>query len=87
MANKEEKNPWDDKWDLECKIMQTYSLVHEKQVEGLLKFAEILKWPYLNETCDAVEDVYSDLRYGKTIPFDLYDWIFGLVLSGKWMNI
>jgi hypothetical protein len=43
LANKEEKNPWDDKWDLECKIMQTYSLVHEKQVEGLLKFAEMLK--------------------------------------------
>lgn len=81
---KEETKPWDAKWDIKGKQMQIHSLVHESQVEGLLKFAESLKWPYLNETRDVAEDVYSELRGGETVSFDLWDWLFGLVLPGKW---
>jgi hypothetical protein len=42
--------------------------VHEQQVDGLLFFAERMKWPYINETRDYAEDVYADLRSGDTIP-------------------
>jgi hypothetical protein len=81
---KEETKPWDAKWDIIGKQMQIHLLVHESQVEALLKFAETLKWPCLNETRDVAEDVYSELRGGKTVLFDLWDLLFGVVLPGKW---
>jgi tetratricopeptide (TPR) repeat protein len=75
----------DEEWDINGKNVEFHSHVHELQVEGLLLFAERLKWPYINEVRDFAEDVYDNLRSGRTIPFDLYDWIFGLTLPGKWM--
>jgi hypothetical protein len=82
--DKEDSNPWDDAFDLAGKELQFHSLVHEKQVEGLLRFAEILKWPYTNETRDYAEDAYSNMRGGSNIPLDLWDWLYGTVLPGKW---
>ncbi|KAG8752105.1 hypothetical protein FRC14_007343 [Serendipita sp. 396] len=81
----DEPKPWDEAWSLKGKTLQIHSLVHERQVEGLLRFAETMRWPYMNETRDYAEDVYGNLRGGTTIPIDLYDWIFGVVLPGKWM--
>ncbi|KIM22049.1 hypothetical protein M408DRAFT_29056 [Serendipita vermifera MAFF 305830] len=84
-ASKKNKSaPWDDAWDLEGKSLEWHSLVHEKQVEGLLRFAEILKWPFMNETRDFAEDVYSNIRGGNTVPPDIWDWIYGMSLPGKW---
>ncbi|KAL1914536.1 uncharacterized protein VTP21DRAFT_8161 [Calcarisporiella thermophila] len=80
----EESNPRDDAYDITEKSIQLHSHVHEKQVEGLLRFAEILKWPYMNETRDYAEDIYSNLRSGSTINLNLWDWLFGTVLPGKW---
>ncbi|KAG8752104.1 hypothetical protein FRC14_007342 [Serendipita sp. 396] len=76
---------WDEAWDPTNKTLQIHSLVHERQVEGLLRFAETMKWPYMNEIRDYAENVYANLHAGTTIPIDLYDWIFGIVLPGKWM--
>ncbi|KIM22050.1 hypothetical protein M408DRAFT_29057, partial [Serendipita vermifera MAFF 305830] len=85
-AKKKDKSaPWDDAWDLEGKSLEWHSLVHEKQIEGLLRFAEILKWPFMNETRDYAEDVYGNIRGGNTVPPDVWDWIYGMVLPGKWM--
>jgi hypothetical protein len=55
-------------------------------VEGLLRFAERTRWPYINEVRDYAEDVYGSLRSGQTIPSHIYDWLFGMTLPGKWMS-
>lgn len=83
-AKKDDSAPWDDVWDLKGKTLEWHSLVHEKQVEGLLRFAEILKWPFINETRDFAEDIYRNLRSGHTVAPDIWDWIFGMVLPGRW---
>ena len=76
----------DTPWELRNKSPEFHSHAHERQVEGLLLFAERMKWPYLNEARDYAEDVYSNLRGGAIIPSHLADWIFGLMLPGKWMS-
>ncbi|KAH6626043.1 prion-inhibition and propagation-domain-containing protein [Chaetomium sp. MPI-SDFR-AT-0129] len=74
----------DEDWEMMGKTPELYSLVHEQQVEGLLHFAERIKWPYINDVRDYAEDVYSTLRSGSTINMHLHDWLYGLTLPGKW---
>ncbi|KAF3929356.1 hypothetical protein ABW19_dt0200575 [Dactylella cylindrospora] len=54
------------------------SLVHQRQCEGLIRFAETLKWPYMDEARNYIEGAYNDLITGKAIGFDMCDWLFGL---------
>ncbi|KAL2802064.1 hypothetical protein BJX63DRAFT_438235 [Aspergillus granulosus] len=76
----------DKEWEIARKSYQIHSLVHERQAEGLLLFAEHLKWPYLSEARDRIETAYSRLRSGQAQPLDLFDWILGTTLSGKWFS-
>ena len=66
------------------KTSELHSHVHEQQVEGLLPFAEKMNWPYINEVRDYAEDVYANLRGGEIIDINLHDWLYGIVLPGKW---
>jgi hypothetical protein len=59
------------------------SRVHESQIEGLMKFAEILDWPYITETRNYAENVYSNLRAGQNVRSDLVDWLFGVIMPGR----
>ncbi|KAK4141493.1 heterokaryon incompatibility protein S [Dichotomopilus funicola] len=59
------------------------SLVHERQVEGLVRFAELLAWPALGEMREFVEDAYTDMCAGMHLSFHLWDWLFGTMLPGK----
>ncbi|KAK4144707.1 small glutamine-rich tetratricopeptide repeat-containing protein 2 [Dichotomopilus funicola] len=74
----------DEDWEIMGKTLELHSLVHEQQVEGLLHFAERIKWPYINEVRDYAEDAYSALRSGSTLNIHLHDWLFGITLPGKW---
>jgi hypothetical protein len=74
----------EEDFDLFGKVPEFHSVIHEQQVEGLLLFAAKLKWPYINEVRDYAEDVYSELRGGRTVNVNLHDWLFGLILPGKW---
>jgi tetratricopeptide (TPR) repeat protein len=76
----------DEDWDITMKVAEFHSHVHERQVEGLLLFAERMKWPYINEMRDYAEDAYGNLRSGGTMDMHLHDWLFGLTLPGKWMS-
>ncbi|KAF7172146.1 hypothetical protein CNMCM5623_004400 [Aspergillus felis] len=62
---------------------ELHSLVHERQVEGLVRFAETMAWPALGEMRRFTEEVYSDIRSGGSTNRFLYDWLFGLMLPGK----
>jgi len=59
------------------------SRIHERQVEGMIRFAELLEWPWIPETRAYMENVMNDLEMIRPIPFDVSDWIFGLLLPGK----
>ena len=75
---------FDEDWEILGKTVEFHSVIHEQQVEGLLLFAERMRWPYVNEVRDYAEDVYSSIRAGGTVGIDLHDWLYGIVLPGKW---
>ncbi|KAL6232370.1 hypothetical protein BDW75DRAFT_243010 [Aspergillus navahoensis] len=61
-----------------------HSLVHDRQVEGLVRFAEVMTWPALREMRTFAEEAYAGLRAGRhTISYHLWDWLFGLMLPGN----
>jgi len=63
--------------------IQMHSLVHERQVEGLVRFAELMAWPALGELRGYVEDAYANLRAGGRLSPHLWDWLFGTMLAGN----
>jgi hypothetical protein len=63
------------------------SRVQARQIEGLLRFAEVMKWPHISEMRDYVENAYLDLLGGKTVKVDVWDWLFGVMLPGKWFSL
>lgn len=75
----------DQQYDITFKNVEFHSHVHERQVEGLLRFAERMRWPFINEVRDVAEEVYGKLRGGDSVNMHLLDWIYGLTLPGKWM--
>jgi hypothetical protein len=57
---------------------------HQLQAEGLIRFGEMLSWPYMDEARNYIENAYQDLISNKrTIDLDTCDWLFGLILPGK----
>ncbi|TGJ72921.1 hypothetical protein EYR41_000045 [Orbilia oligospora] len=82
-----EKQHNDEKYDINGRSVEFHSKIHERQVEGLIMFAERMKWPWVHEVREAAEDVYSKIRGGAVTPFHIVDWIFGLTLPGEWMSL
>lgn len=69
--------------DAQKENVELHSLVHERQVEGLIRFAEMLSWPSLGEMREFIEDAYANLRAGRRITISLWDWLFGMTLPGN----
>lgn len=63
-----------------------HSLVYEQQTSGLIRFAELMNWPYLRSVRSKIENCYRDLRSGATVKANTWDWIFGLSLPGKYYS-
>jgi hypothetical protein len=63
-----------------------HSLVYEQQTSGLIRFAELMNWPYLRSVRSKIENCYRDLRSGATVNANMWDWIFGLSLPGKYYS-
>jgi hypothetical protein len=58
---------------------------HQRNVESLLRTAEALSWPLMDEMRHCLETAYVDLASGTSgASFDTYDWLFGLVMPGKY---
>ncbi|SPO06977.1 uncharacterized protein DNG_09671 [Cephalotrichum gorgonifer] len=81
-----EKAYRDQDWDLGTKTIEIHSLAHKRQVEGLILFAERMRWPYLNEMRNFAKTAYSNFQAGKELQPQLYDWMYGLTLPGMWMS-
>ena len=54
--------------------IEMYSRVHNQQVGGLLRFAELMAWPALEETREFVEVAYADMNDGMRFNIHLWDW-------------
>ena len=80
------KNYREHDWDTNGMTPFFRSNVHERQVEGLLIFAERMNWPYINEVRDFAEDAYAKQQSGEMTSYNLFDWLFGMTLPGKWMS-
>lgn len=74
-------------FETQLKEVEWHSRIHQQQMEGLLLFAQRLKWPYLDETRVYAEEVYSSFRTSGSIDIHLWDWLFGLVFPGKWFAL
>ncbi|KAL2799385.1 hypothetical protein BJX66DRAFT_333287 [Aspergillus keveii] len=79
-----EKKLRDQDWALQGKNYEGHSLVHKRQEEALLAFAEAMRWPYMEEIRERIHEIYPSLRKGGTITASLHDWLFGVMLPGKW---
>ena len=57
---------------------------HQRHAEALIRFGELLAWPYMAEARHYIENAYLELTsVGATISWDVCDWLFGLILPGK----
>ncbi|KAH8651223.1 hypothetical protein BX600DRAFT_473258 [Xylariales sp. PMI_506] len=60
------------------------SLNHHNNGVGLLKYAETIGWPLMDEVKRSVATATSELDAGRMPPGDdLCDWLYGLILPGK----
>jgi hypothetical protein len=61
------------------------SSVAESQLEGIVKFAEQLAWPYLPDVRACIESLTAPpdiLRMGPSVLLFLWDWLHGLTTPG-----
>ncbi|KAL3450510.1 hypothetical protein BJX65DRAFT_315974 [Aspergillus insuetus] len=75
---------WD--FDILGNVLKWWSNVHAQQEEGLVKFAESLQWPYVDEVRSRITGLFERL-FGleeKDVFRSLHDWLFGLLLPGNW---
>jgi tetratricopeptide (TPR) repeat protein len=76
----------DQDFEIMLKCVEVHSRCHGQQVEGLILFAERMKWPWINDVRDYAEEAYSNLRGGQFTPMHLHDWLFGMTLPGQWFS-
>ncbi|KAL3487981.1 hypothetical protein BJX62DRAFT_227620 [Aspergillus germanicus] len=73
-------------WDVGGMDLHMRSVVHERQAEGLLVFAEQIKWPYIDEVREYLRTAYQNVEAGLGIEFLLNDWLTGVTLPGRWFS-
>ncbi|KAG8534015.1 uncharacterized protein KY384_000857 [Bacidia gigantensis] len=60
---------------------------HRRNSEALIRFAECMQWPYMDEARNYMEDAYINLGSAKeAISLDICDWLYGLILPGKFFR-
>lgn len=64
------------------KTVEIHSIVHERQTDGLIRFAELFRWPYIEDLRTTAEDAYTKLRSGETADTFTWNWLMGLVMPG-----
>ncbi|KAL2782845.1 hypothetical protein BJX66DRAFT_319726 [Aspergillus keveii] len=71
-------------WDPWGKAIRIRPIKHLQQLEGLLLFAERIKWPYLAEARVSAQKSCQDwLDWVQPISHVQMDWLFAVVLPGQ----
>ncbi|KAF2675526.1 hypothetical protein BT63DRAFT_436407 [Microthyrium microscopicum] len=61
-----------------------YAKNHQRQIDGVVRFAEAIGWPYMDEARASIESAYTHLSAGTAdLSWDVCDWLYGLSLPGK----
>ncbi|KAL2841361.1 hypothetical protein BJX68DRAFT_278699 [Aspergillus pseudodeflectus] len=75
-------------WDFEIlgNVMKWWSNVHAQQEEGLVKFAESIEWPYVDEVRGRIIGIFERMfaMQEQGVFPSLHDWLYGLLLPGNW---
>ncbi|KAL6365038.1 hypothetical protein LRP88_01016 [Fusarium phalaenopsidis] len=77
----------DQQWDTFLHPTRLQSHCHEAQVEGLICFAQHIKWPYLDELRANAKDAWKKTTTGAIVSCLMQDWLLGLTLPGKWVAL
>lgn len=64
--------------------LKVYSNVHREQVSGLISFCESMGWPCTDEVREFASTAYANHLDGQRIDVHFLDFLFGLVLPGRW---
>src|SRR5688572_2648453 len=67
--------------------IQLISLMHESQIQTLLRFAHQMEWPYIDESKAVLNHLWDTLMVGGTVNPIQWDWLYGMTLSGKWVMV
>ena len=59
----------------------------DRQIDGLVCFAGILKWPYMGTARTVIEDTLLKLSYGESIGASTGDWMYCTSLPGRWASL
>ncbi|KAL2844986.1 hypothetical protein BJY01DRAFT_247911 [Aspergillus pseudoustus] len=70
------------KWDTSGRFIRLLPIRYERQLEGLLLFAERIKWPYLSKVRQGFEEAYNDWLANKPVWFVQQDWMHGIMPPG-----
>ncbi|ORX48757.1 hypothetical protein DM01DRAFT_351232 [Hesseltinella vesiculosa] len=74
-------------YDDEKESIQWRSNVHEQQIDGLLRFADTMGWPYMESLRPVAETVYPNMiSGGQEVNSQIWDWLYGVVLPGKYAS-
>ncbi|GJJ75445.1 hypothetical protein EMPS_07803 [Entomortierella parvispora] len=66
--------------------VQWRSNIHEQQIDGLVRFADLMDWPYMESLRPQAETVYARLVSGETVSSHIWDWLFGVIIPGKYIS-
>ncbi|TAQ90687.1 hypothetical protein B7494_g957 [Chlorociboria aeruginascens] len=61
--------------------------IQERQIRGLISFAEKMRWPYLYEAQTYLESLLKNEGPVGGVDIRLWDWIMGLVLPGSYFAV
>ncbi|KAL3444302.1 hypothetical protein BJX65DRAFT_311080 [Aspergillus insuetus] len=75
-----EKAPFENKQPELC--WMGVSTISQQQIEGIIRFAEEMQWPYLNEVREHAPRVCNDVSTGQCWIAVLHNWFCGLSLPG-----
>jgi hypothetical protein len=61
--------------------------IAEQQIEGMLKFADEMRWPYRDMVETGLTDALRKIQAGTAVGTHIWDWLFGLCLPGKYYSV
>ncbi|KAH8556496.1 hypothetical protein BGW37DRAFT_472785 [Umbelopsis sp. PMI_123] len=63
------------------------SRIHTQQIDGLVKFAEELNWPYRDMAEKNLKEAWIFAQSGAVLNDHVWDWVHGACLPGQYYSI
>jgi hypothetical protein len=66
---------------------QFISKIAQQQIEGLIKFADMINWPYRDMVATGITEGYKLFQSGAEVHNHVWDWLHGSCLPGRRYSI